>query len=267
MSENLAEDTDEENDIHPIRVHRAKMEKARNSEGFNKNDYLPSYELVEAHVKALCDLYETQKTKEPVAMAGQDHPRTPGIKALLRTFRLRRGEIAKSAHAETLTIGDGYEVEFLREIMRVSWTHKYQKDNNSSSRRRGLIGLRNRFTLCWCHFMMCRGENMRMATLSDISAHIFRRNLQDGFHSLGIILCQLHGKTNREGKENYGVVVRNKDVEVCPVGALAFYLLEMWMVLYSGRSLHLDLFYFSVSNLPSFIGSDCYLEPCQRSIP
>ncbi|KAF9304906.1 hypothetical protein BGZ74_000189, partial [Mortierella antarctica] len=56
MSENLAEDTDEEKDIHPIHIKRKKMEEARNSDGFNKNDYLPSVELVEVHVKALCDL-------------------------------------------------------------------------------------------------------------------------------------------------------------------------------------------------------------------
>lgn len=237
MSENLAEDTDEENDIHPIRIKRKKMEEARNSGAFNKNDYLPSVELVEAHVKALCDLYETQKAKDRVAMAGQDHPRTPGIKALLRRFRLRRGEIAKSSHAETLTVDDGYEVDFLKEVMRVSWIHTYQKSNNSSSKRRQHVGLRNRFSLCWCHFMMCRGENMRLARLSDVSAHIFRRNSQDGYHSLGIILTMLQGKTNREGKENYGVVVRNKEVEICPVSALAFYLLDLWMV--SSTYLHI----------------------------
>lgn len=85
--------------------------------------------------------------------------------------------------------------------------------------------------------MMCRGENMRLARLSDVSAHIFRRNSQDGYHSLGIILTMLQGKTNREGKENYGVVVRNKEVEICPVSALAFYLLDLWMV--SSTYLHI----------------------------
>ena len=47
-------------------------------------------------------------------MAGQEHPRTPGINALVRQFRLRRGAIAKSAQAESLTIADGYELNFLR---------------------------------------------------------------------------------------------------------------------------------------------------------
>jgi len=230
MSENLAEDTDEEKDIRLICIKREKMEEARKSAGFTKNDYLPSVELVEAHVKAVCDLYETQKVKDQVAMAGQDHPQTSGVKALLRQFRLRRGEITKSAHAGTLTVGDGYEVDFLREVMQVSWIHTYQKSNNSSSRHHGHVGLCNRFSLCWSHFMMCCGENMRMATLSDISAHIFQHNSQDGYHSLGIILAMLQGKTNREGKENYGIIVHNKEVEICPVGALAFYLLELWMV-------------------------------------
>jgi len=80
--------------------------------------------------------------------------------------------------------------------------------------------------------MMCRGENLRTARLSDISAHIFRRNSYDNYRSLGITLSMLQGKMNREGKVNFGVVVRNKDVELYPVGALAFYLLELWMVCY-----------------------------------
>ena len=63
MSEMLAEDTDEEKGIRPLRINRKRMQEARNSEGFNKNDYLPSVALVEAHVKALCELYETQRTR------------------------------------------------------------------------------------------------------------------------------------------------------------------------------------------------------------
>ncbi|KAG9319268.1 hypothetical protein KVV02_003332 [Mortierella alpina] len=217
MSENLAEDTDEENDIRPLRAYRERMEKARNPPGFNKNDYLPKADTVDQYVKALVDLYETQKAKDPVAMAGQDHPRTAGIKALLRNYWLRLGDIAKSAHAETLTVGDGYDVDFLKEIMRVGWTYTYQASaTTSNNRRSGHVGLRNRLSLCWCHFMMCRGENMRMAMLCDISSYMFRHNSQDGHYSLGVTLSMLQWKTNREGKENYGVVVRNKDVEICP---------------------------------------------------
>ena len=206
------------------------MQEARNSEGFNKNDYLPSVELVEAHVKALCELYETQKTQEPVTMKGEEYPRTPGLKSLLRRFRLRRGEIAKSAHSETLTVGDGYELDFLREIMRVGWTHQYQTEENSSTRRRGIIGLRNRFSLCWSHFMMCRGEIMRLARLQDLHFHAFEFADLAGQFALGIVLTMFQGKTNADGKKQYGVVVRNKNVEICPVGALAFYLFELFMV-------------------------------------
>ncbi|KAG0257635.1 hypothetical protein DFQ27_005025, partial [Actinomortierella ambigua] len=41
-----------------------------------------------------------------------------------------------------------------------------------------------------------------------------------------IVLMARQGKTNKHGKIQYSVVVRNVDVETCPVGALAFYLLE-----------------------------------------
>jgi hypothetical protein len=37
---------------------------------------------------------------------------------------------------------------------------------------------------------------------------------------------------NSDGKLLYGVVVRNKDIELCPVGLLAFYLFELFSVSY-----------------------------------
>ncbi|GJJ74032.1 hypothetical protein EMPS_06390 [Entomortierella parvispora] len=46
---------------------------------------------------------------------------------------------------------------------------------------------------------------------------------------LGVVLMTRQGKMNNNGKIRYNVVVRNPDVEACPVGALAFYLLEYWL--------------------------------------
>lgn len=97
-------------------------------------------------------------------------------------------------------------------------------------RRHNLVGLRQWLNASWCHFMMICGENMRMATLSNISSHAFRLNSQDGYLVLGITLSMLQGKANHEGKEYFGVVLRNKDVEACPVSSLAFYLFEQRMV-------------------------------------
>ncbi|KAG0023875.1 hypothetical protein BGZ80_007567 [Entomortierella chlamydospora] len=46
--------------------------------------------------------------------------------------------------------------------------------------------------------------------------------------TLGVVLSMLQGKTNKDTWKNYGVVVRNKDVQLCPVGALGFYLYVLW---------------------------------------
>ncbi|KAG0054567.1 hypothetical protein BGZ83_010972 [Gryganskiella cystojenkinii] len=40
----------------------------------------------------------------------------------------------------------------------------------------------------------------------------------------------LQGKLSKDGRPNFGVIVRNKDIQNCPVGALAFYLLEYWEI-------------------------------------
>lgn len=77
---------------------------------------------------------------------------------------------------------------------------------------------------------MCRGESMRMALLQDLHFHAFEFADLAGQFTLGIVLTMFQGKTNADGKMQYGVVVRNKDVEICPVGALAFYLFELDMV-------------------------------------
>ncbi|KAF9342730.1 hypothetical protein BGX26_006974, partial [Mortierella sp. AD094] len=49
-----------------------------------------------------------------------------------------------------------------------------------------------------------------------------------GQFTLGIVLLMLQGEPNKSSRMNYGVVVRNKDVQICPVGALAFYLYDLW---------------------------------------
>jgi len=71
---------------------------------------------------------------------------------------------------------------------------------------------------------------MRMARLQDINIHAFEFADLAGQFALGIVLTMFQGKTNTDGKKQFGVVVRNKDVEVCPIGSLAFYLFELFMV-------------------------------------
>jgi len=127
-----------------------------------------------------------------------------------------------------LRVTESYGPNGFRRLMRGNWTRNYVQLNQKT--RRKLNGFRDRLNLSWSHFMMCRGESMRMARLQDINIHAFEFADLAGQFALGIVLTMFQGKTNTDGKKQFGVVVRNKDVEVCPIGSLAFYLFELFMV-------------------------------------
>ncbi|KAG0222131.1 hypothetical protein BGW42_006859 [Actinomortierella wolfii] len=76
---------------------------------------------------------------------------------------------------------------------------------------------------------MCQREDVRMAMLKDLNFHAFEFSDATGQFTLGVVLTMLQGKMNADGKLLYGMVVRNKDVEVCPVGSLASYLFVLFM--------------------------------------
>ncbi|KAF9176655.1 hypothetical protein BGZ51_009875, partial [Haplosporangium sp. Z 767] len=112
-----------------------------------------------------------------------------------------------------------------KRLMKSFWTRSYvQRDKN---RRRRLLGLRDQLNLSWTHFMMCRDEIMHMALLQDLNYHAFEFSDATGQFTLGAVLTMLQGEMNTERKLLYGVAVRNKSVEICPVGSLAVYLFEL----------------------------------------
>ncbi|KAG0349067.1 hypothetical protein BGZ54_004455, partial [Gamsiella multidivaricata] len=111
MAENLAEETDEDEGVYPIRVLRRKKRKAMSGaqvDPLDETDKLPSYETVDAYIKAACDLYESQKADPSnAAMHSEPHSRSRNIRGLMKSYRLRIANTRKSAHAASLTIEDG----------------------------------------------------------------------------------------------------------------------------------------------------------------
>jgi hypothetical protein len=138
------------------------------------------------------------------------------------------GELIKATKFHDLSITEGYNKQRFRRMMKSFWTRNYVQEDQKT--RRKLNGLRDRLNLAWTHFMVCRSENIRMALLQDLNFHEFEFSDAPGQFTLGIVLTMLQGKMNADGKLLYGVVVRNKDVELCPVGSLAFYLFELFSV-------------------------------------
>lgn len=87
--------------------------------------------------------------------------------------------------------------------------------------------------------MLTRGQSIRDALLRHIYPQEYATRTEGRQYSLGIALRIPMGKTNQDHAV-YSCVVRNKDVEICPVSCLAFYLLELWMVRMIGLNLMLQ---------------------------
>jgi hypothetical protein len=124
--------------------------------------------------------------------------------------------------------------------MRAAWTNRYNIKSFSGKKiPQKITSVRSRLIASWGHFMMMRGENIRYAKQPHINHHSFSNingsALSGGstLNTFALVLIISQGKTMRYGGVTYGTVVRNVDVEICPIGALAFYLFCLWDVSYS----------------------------------
>lgn len=226
MTHNLAKEPNVQEGILPLRVNNKR--KKMDEQDYNPNGRLPAPETVLQYVKACFDLFKQQKADRNNRTM-LDYPalnlRSPELTALLNGYVLEYCAQLTSRDSITLNVDSGYEKQTLSAVMWDNWQHRY-----NGNRKKKLYGSRQRLSTAWLHFMMSRGENLRMARLGDLFSHAYDHP-EDGYQfTLGVILKMLRGKTNRDGKAAFGSVVRNKDVQTCPVGALAFYLFERFTV-------------------------------------
>ena len=76
-----------------------------------------------------------------------------------------------------------------------------------------------------------RGEDVRKCELADLFCLNFEN---EGFTPCtALVVIMDHGKTNQFGRKELGACIRYRDVELCPVGAVALYLLSLWDLLRS----------------------------------
>jgi hypothetical protein len=195
---------------------------------------LPKYQTVDSYVKSCQDQYQLQIVNPMYpTMHGESHPRSKGIQSLLAKYKIKMAGMNMGKDSIGLTRDQGHELSVLKQLMKTAWMHAYPiRRSLTASHQTGQkrISFRNRLDTCWSHFMMSRGESMRMATLGDLGTHEFEAKDAGGQICLGVILAMLHGKTNDGDKDQYGIILRNKDVEICPVGSLGFYLFDRWQV-------------------------------------
>jgi hypothetical protein len=225
MTMNTAEDTDEETAVQPIRIHK---------KGETGKGKLPSKSTIDGYIKAAMDLF-TEQVNDPTNQAINEHvtsPRSKQLAVIMEEFYVRLGKQNSLEDVPRLSLEDGHDVLDLKELLKGSWAYNFRTLDGPG---RGKKGLRNRLSFSWNHFLACRGENLRFAVLTDLFPHDFTRSpgtqtaQEGGQQTTGVVLQMLRGKTNKDANRRFGSIIRNVDVEMCPVGALAFYLLEKWV--------------------------------------
>ena len=121
-------------------------------------------------------------------------------------------------------------VEFIKPLEQKFWEYK------SNHLSQSMVSLRNRLFYLFTLTALVRGESLWRLCLSDFFAFFY--SPQDEPHPYHVVVCKiLIAKNNKGGKPLYGRVIRHKDVNMCAIGALAFYLLTRFECTHEDREL------------------------------
>jgi hypothetical protein len=168
------------------------------------------YENILQHIKAVVHLWRIQRS---VGFNKEENPRNGALLAgFLQKMKRGRARQRKDLFLDkgVDSLIDGYQS---RDLPRISG---YFFNQNTTD------GLRNRLDFFLGHAILGRSEDKRNAMLSDL--YLYEMEEEGPSECQAIVLNLFKGKTNQEGKTQIGAAIRHKDVRICPVGALAFYL-------------------------------------------
>ena len=177
-----------------------------------------------SYVSAVINLWKEQCLEETNPYPS---PRGEYLKTFMVNLQISRAQLWRSNYEDRAinNLKDGYTMDEMRKM-----TDHLMGDMAARSEEKSL---RTRLDLQWLHAMMLRSESTRYAEYADLCS---KRLENEGPTCLAIILRISQGKTvNRQDAANsrktmYTGVLRNKEVLLCPVGALAFWLSYRWDV-------------------------------------
>jgi hypothetical protein len=174
-----------------------------------------SLRTIDNYVSSLVSLYNDQKSQN---MNSNEHPHGKIVKQLLETLS-RNEHLRRKTSCIDRGIGtmlDTYSPEEL-ELM-----SSYFLNKNS------IAGLRNRSMHFLSHFSLMRGQLVRKMELPDIH---FVQLPSEGVTAADVFICiSNNGKTNQFGKLEFYACLRAKNVSICPVASVAFFLFCRWHV-------------------------------------
>jgi hypothetical protein len=180
------------------------------------------------YVSALCALYDDQRVAE---CNPYPHPRGKALKALMERLQIDWAAETRRNFEDRAINGlkDGYTLAELRSL-----SGKILAGEGGLAGAEPLALLRTRLDFLLLHSMMLRGESSRSAELSDLCAV---RLLNEGdMACLAVVMRITTGKTialkdgGSSRKTHYSGFLRHRDVLLCPVAALAQWLVYRWEI-------------------------------------
>ena len=172
---------------------------------------------VRNYKSAIVDLYMQQKGMK---MNRNEHPSSfPALKSLMDQYK--RGQDSRSK-ANYTDRGHGTLLEGFTSVEDLIKMSNYFLELNKP------VAIRNRLMFLLPHFTLCRGENVRQLQLPDLFYLKLDREGYSVCHALVAVMSQ--GKRNQYGRKEVGSFVRNKDVALCPLGALALYFFVVFQI-------------------------------------
>jgi hypothetical protein len=180
---------------------------------------------VRAYVTAITDLYNAQQARN---MNSNPYPRAAQVKALIKALQRRDAAEAKLNFADKGrdTYLDGYSESQFKKLCLAIW--KTSSSTSTSTVTVASTGcyLRTLVDLLLGHYLLARGNDRRVAEISDL--HTFEFPDEGSTPCFPLIMTMRGSKTNQFGRLETMGAFRNKDPFICPLGTLGFYLLYRW---------------------------------------
>jgi hypothetical protein len=190
-----------------------------------KNHIMCGWSSFRAYLNALTYLLDHQKDRGQNSLPYGCLQKNGEIKKLMDLVKTRYVSLAKSNFDESLKNAS----------MRFQIVDKIPDIEEGFWKRNGIeknflcASLRDRYFYLFTVTGIVRGESPILAELSDIFSIVKEDEEPPGHDAVILIMQILEGKTNN-GKIVWGRTMRHKNVNVCSIGALGFYLMSRFEV-------------------------------------
>jgi len=180
------------------------------------------YSVFQSYKAALKQLYREQQANHGATVTNSwEHVWLPHFDKLRDHVKMRRQAVKRENYQEKVdgAFAPYTIVEHYGEIENKFFESIY----NIANIRSIVTGFRHRFCFLYLTSGILRCESVYQAELSDFQAIVMKNEERD-LHPLLIMIMQIpFGKTNK-GSIRYGRATRHRDVRLCCIGALTFYL-------------------------------------------